>query len=193
MEESAADLLIRVATGAPRKLNEIDDSIPSALAAVLTKAAAQHASERFASVAEFRDEIRRWIGGEPVLTAPPGVFVRSWMLVRQKPQAAIGALALCLLALSTAVFAYTSIRNARDARIRAEVLEQHSEQMINVGTQAQQLLRAGEFETAIIPLAMLGKHLQAGGELEPGLIQYTEAFDDLYEALEERQPTKEKE
>lgn len=69
---------------APTAASITRDLDPS-LAAVLDKAVAFRASDRYSSAAEFADDLDRWLNGEQVEAANPGIWVRSSRWIGRHP------------------------------------------------------------------------------------------------------------
>ncbi len=97
----------------PRRLRS---QIPRDLAVICQKALAKNPARRYADMAAFAADLRRWLERQPVLARPPGPFLRvaSWMRRRPAPTAAltVGALALVVISI---LFA-----DARTARAHAD-------------------------------------------------------------------------
>lgn len=84
MNASLHEAVRRVAQDPPRDPRGLDASLPRALGAVLSKACAADAGNRYATAAEFAEDLRRWLRGEPV-TAGSGLRARLVRAVRSRP------------------------------------------------------------------------------------------------------------
>jgi hypothetical protein len=96
------------------------------LQAICAKALAYEPAERYASIAEFNEDIRRYLAGEPVSAHPPGVLYRAGKFVRRNGRAiALAAVAAAAL-LSAAGYAWMqrieSLQRMQEARAMANYL-----------------------------------------------------------------------
>ncbi len=97
----------------PRKLRS---RVPRDLAMVCLKALEKTPGRRYASMAEFAADLRRFLSGESVLAKPPGPAARAGKWLRRHPTlTAAGAVALAAFVGLAALFA-----DARAAREEAE-------------------------------------------------------------------------
>jgi WD40 repeat protein len=78
-------LLSKIEHDPPTPLRQIDRRIHPDLAAVIAKALAKDPADRYASAAELRDELRRFIEGRPVKTRPVPVYSRFWRWCKREP------------------------------------------------------------------------------------------------------------
>jgi serine/threonine-protein kinase len=107
----------------PRRLS---DRIPRDLETICLKAMAKERLHRYASAAELRDDLHRWLAGEPIQARPVGRVEKAWRWCRRRPrEAALSAVVvgLMLLAVAGGVW-YQQERAGRDAERalkRAEV------------------------------------------------------------------------
>ena len=84
---------------------------PGELGTVALKAMEKEPSRRYASAAEFADELRRWLANEPVEARPVSTMARAWRRVtRNRLRVAVAALVLA--AIGAAVF-YSSWTRGR--------------------------------------------------------------------------------
>ncbi len=77
----------------PRRLN---DRVPRDLETVCLKAMAKEPGRRYPSAADLRDDLRRFLAGEPVRARPAGAVERGWRWCRRNPRLAATSLALVL-------------------------------------------------------------------------------------------------
>jgi tetratricopeptide (TPR) repeat protein/tRNA A-37 threonylcarbamoyl transferase component Bud32 len=80
----------------PRRLR---DDVPRDLETVCLKAMAKDPARRYQAAAELRDDLRRWLGGEPVRARPVGRVERAWRRARRRPLVASLSAAVVLAVL----------------------------------------------------------------------------------------------
>jgi tRNA A-37 threonylcarbamoyl transferase component Bud32 len=78
----------------PRRLN---DAISPDLETICLKAMAKEPARRYPTAAAFRDDLRRWLNGEPIVARPAGIIERMWRWCRRKPVVASLTAALVLV------------------------------------------------------------------------------------------------
>jgi serine/threonine-protein kinase len=118
------------------------EPVPLALQAIVNRATEKDPADRYPSVEEFSDDLRRFVHGEEV-RARPDNFVRAlWRRVRHRPIAVMSAL---LIALSTAaavstISLYRGLEAERLSSIRGQTL---------AALVAQVTQRANDFDTLL--------------------------------------------
>jgi serine/threonine protein kinase len=80
-------------------------NIPPDLEAVCLKAMAKRPQERYGDCQELADDLRRWLGGEPVRVRRPGRAERLARWCRRRPRLALAAAAVALCLAAVAVIA----------------------------------------------------------------------------------------
>lgn len=86
-EGTLTEVLQRVATQEPPLPQSLNRKVPSELAAVCSKAMHRVAGGRYASAADFRDDLDRYLAGRPTIARPPGVVQhvgRAYRMNRRK-------------------------------------------------------------------------------------------------------------
>jgi len=142
--DSNSESLVKVQAGARHSFSESTqgETVPLALQAIVNRATAKDPSDRYPSVKELSDDLRRYIHGEEV-HANPDNFVRSlWRRVQRHPVAVMTGL---LIALSTAaaistVSLYRGLEAERVASVRGQTL---ADLVANVNQ------RVNEFDTLL--------------------------------------------
>ena len=81
----------------PTKIRKLNDSIPRELETVLSTAMDRDPARRYASAADFADDLERVVAREPILARPLGAWLRLHRWVQRNPWAA-GLLALFAVA-----------------------------------------------------------------------------------------------
>jgi serine/threonine protein kinase len=78
-------LLSQIEHDQPTPLRQIDRQVHPDLAAIVARALAKDPAERYATAAELRDELRRFIEGRPVKTRPVPSSARLWRWCKRNP------------------------------------------------------------------------------------------------------------
>jgi hypothetical protein len=104
-------LLGQIEHDPPTPLRQIDRRIHPDLAAIVAKTLAKDPAERYATAAELRDELRRFIEGRPVKTRPVPAYSRLWRWCKREPWLAganiAAAIATIVLAIVSTFAAWT--------------------------------------------------------------------------------------
>ncbi len=87
----------RVGSEVPRGARGISGKLPKPLAAILDTACAAKSADRYASAADFADDIRRYLSREPVRATNPGPWRRLIRSVERHPVTTTAAVCLILL------------------------------------------------------------------------------------------------
>jgi serine/threonine-protein kinase len=127
--------------------------IPAELRAIIRKATTYEASERYGSVAELAEDVRRFLRGDEVTVLPDNLFRKTWRWMNQHRQLA-AILLLSFLLISSVLTIGTLVRERaamRAARIREKKL---THLLTKVATQAHQIdSRFLQLENLLINLA----------------------------------------
>jgi serine/threonine protein kinase len=101
-----ADVLQQASTGAREPLvHAFGDAIPGELGAIISKASAAKKAERYASVADLADDLRRFLRGDAVLARPDSAWQRAVRsLGRHRQAAALTLLGLIIASLAGTAF-----------------------------------------------------------------------------------------
>jgi len=79
----------------PRPARTLRPDLPKSLAHILEHACAFEAADRYGSAALMRDDLRRWLNGEPISVGPQTLWMRFARLTIRHPVATVAL--LCLL------------------------------------------------------------------------------------------------
>jgi eukaryotic-like serine/threonine-protein kinase len=137
----------------PRRLN---DNIPRDLENICLKCLSKSPGDRYQSAEEFRQDLDRFLRGEPTLARPLSPWERAYRFCRRKPRVAallatvVGSVLLALAAISTGlVVTRQSLKETRiaEAKTRSALTraEQSEADAIAQKDLAQQHLRLAEF------------------------------------------------
>jgi tetratricopeptide (TPR) repeat protein len=191
-------LLYQVQHDEPKSVRSLNDRVPRDLETITHKAMAKEPARRYARAAELADDLRRFLGSEPIRARPVGRIEKFWRRCQRNPLPASLTAVLALVLVAGVASLAAMWRVAERERDRAEainefltekVLEQASPELNPRGagiTVAQLLDRAasrvhGDFqdqpaiEAAI--RATVGKTYQALGD-------YQKAEEHLRAAVE---------
>ena len=96
--------------------------VHAALQAIVARATRREPNERYASVNELANDIRRFVRDEPVSVYPEGLARRTVRAAARRPVLSMAVLSLCGLLASVAIIAGV-VRDARQTKRQAAVLE----------------------------------------------------------------------
>lgn len=123
----------------PRLLNP---AVDRDLETVCLKCLEKEQSHRYPSAAELRDELQRYLSGEPIRSRPIGPFTRAWRWCRRKPLAA--ALVASIVVLTAGVFLTVQLaQSAAQTRALAAV-QTDFEQTLDEATPTEEWLTRAE-------------------------------------------------
>ena len=147
---SRSELVEKVNAGARDSFSDVvqNEPIPLALQAIVNRATSKDISNRYPSVQEFSDDLRRYVHGEEVHARPDNLVRSLWRRVQRHPVAVMSAL---LIALSTAaaismVSLYRGLEAERIASSRGQTL---------AGLVANVSQRVNEFDTLLFQVERL--------------------------------------
>ncbi len=92
----------------PRQLNP---TIPVDLETICLKCLQKDASKRYATAAELRDDLQRWLDGEPILARPMSSVEKLFRWVRKHP--AVGCTVTIILLAVAAIVGILTNANSR--------------------------------------------------------------------------------
>lgn len=141
-------------------------SLPPELIAIHEKAASRKRKDRYQTVGDFADDIRRYLRGEAVLAKPDNTLQSSLRWIRQHSKLTlIGVMGIFLLSTSaTAMSMYSKQKAAVTAQIREKNLNAFLLQVTNQRIAIES--RFIEFEGYVEGLSTAVKHLYFGAPLK---------------------------
>lgn len=146
-ETPLATMRLASEASAPR-LRLLRPDLPRDLEIICAKALAPEASARYASAADFADELRRWLDGRPILARRASPLEIVWRWARRNPLPASLGLAL-------AVFLAAGVASLKLSRDDARAAEQAAKDRLFEAKieQARAARRSGNREEALQALA----------------------------------------
>ncbi len=128
-------LLHQVIHDEPRQPRSLNDRIPKDLETICLKAMAKEPSRRYTTAAEFAEDLRRHLRGEPIQARPITRAARAWRWSRRNPVVAGLLMAVLLLSLCVAVsavlfaFRETTHRQQAEATAKEALWQQYISDM----------------------------------------------------------------
>jgi len=161
--EIAASMAVTVSTLKRQLQGELDN--------ILLKALQSDTQQRYHSVAEFSDDIRRYLDGEAVLAHPPGLLYKSSKFISRYRYAVVAAFSI--FAMLTVFGLYSYIQSQRLSVQAAELAEQRDQAL----REQQRAETISDFLvdsfTQADPTKTLGKSLTADQILEATVSRLT--------------------
>ncbi len=125
---SKKELIEKVQSNSRRSFSETKQgqSVPLALQAIVERATSKDPADRYPSVEDFSDDLRRYVHGEEVQARPDNVFRAWWRRVQRHPVAVMSALLITIAtaAAITTFSLYRGLETERNAAARGQKLSQ---------------------------------------------------------------------
>lgn len=135
-----AEIAARTGRGAVRP-SALDRRLNREIDAIVAHCLASEKELRYASVAELAADVRRHLGGAPVLAHPPGISYRASKFVRQHLSLVVAAVLVCLSLVVASVVSTAAYWGAVRDRDRAELAQKTAEQNAHVSFAMNEFLR----------------------------------------------------
>jgi tetratricopeptide (TPR) repeat protein len=119
----AFELLLRVVEDEPRPLRSLNPRVDADLETITHKCLEKAAERRYATAAEFADDLDRWLAGEPITARPVSTMERIARNIRRHKAVSVGISAVLVL---IALGALLLLVQARRSLEREELLKQLS-------------------------------------------------------------------
>jgi WD40 repeat protein len=162
---SRAMMLHQVLHEEPRSPRRINDKIPRDLETVCLKAMAKEPARRYPSARELADDLRRWLGGEPIKARPVGRAEQTWRWCRRHPgQAALIATVVGLL-VTIAAGASGAAFWLNESRATARAHQAHAERAEKATLTAQAQYKDAVWQAGLGAARALRLRHRAGGRL----------------------------
>ncbi len=122
--ENRAAMLKQIAFEEPRKLTQVDPSIPRDLETIVHKAMAKSPDERYASAQELADDLRAFRACQPIMAKPPNAVDRLRKFTRRNQGLVTAAMIMMLLAIIGLAISNSMVAAQRVAADAARAAEQ---------------------------------------------------------------------
>ena len=90
-------LIRQVTQEEPRPLRQVDPTIPRDLETIVHTAIAKDPKDRYATAADLRDELERFLADRPIRSRPVSPPERYWRWCKRNPLLALASSAACVL------------------------------------------------------------------------------------------------
>ena len=124
--------VVKVLEEEPLAPHLLSPGVPQDLETICMKCLQKDPNRRYHSAAEFRDELGRYLRGDPILARPVGNLERVWRWCKRNPLSAglatTLALSLTIATIVTGYFAVTNHRMATESQRRADEYEELASQ-----------------------------------------------------------------
>jgi serine/threonine protein kinase/WD40 repeat protein len=98
----------------PCPLRQVDPTVPRDLDTIIQTAIAKDPKDRYATAAELRDELERFLSDRPIRSRPVSPLERYWRWCRRNPLLALASSAACALVIAIAIVStVAAYRNGR--------------------------------------------------------------------------------
>jgi serine/threonine-protein kinase len=117
--------IIHTEPARPRSLNP---AVPRDLETICLKCLRREPEQRYGSADALAADLKRWLGGEPILARPVGPVERLWRWCRRRPTMAALTVAVFLVTLAGLTLFFWQWRQAEAARRAEAVAKEKAEQ-----------------------------------------------------------------
>jgi tetratricopeptide (TPR) repeat protein/tRNA A-37 threonylcarbamoyl transferase component Bud32 len=161
------EVYAKIARDEPEPPRKIDPSVPWELEAVVLKALEKDPARRYATAAEFAEELRRHLAGEPVQARPVSDAVRLWRRA-VKQRAVLIPIAIALAVACGWAISVRSTRIAAEAHAEAQGLLEAARPPLE-RARAALYTNAVEVDAMLSAVGIAERHAMKALELAPSL------------------------
>ena len=109
----------------PRPLRQVDPTVPRDLDTIVHTAIARDPKDRYATAADLRDELERFLADRPIRSRPVSPLERYWRWCKRNPLLALASSAACALVIAIAVV--STVAAYRNGRLADQLKAQRDE------------------------------------------------------------------
>lgn len=120
------DVIMQVITRPAEPLQRVVRSLPRDLGVIAATCLEKEAERRYDSARALREDLSRWLRGDPIEARPPGLMYRAGKLLRRHRAVAAGVAAATLLTGCIAGYRIFELQNERVQRDVTTRLEDHA-------------------------------------------------------------------
>ena len=154
--ENSLTVLRQVERDPPTAPRSLRDNVPADLETICLKCLEKVPRDRYRSVEALREDLQRFLAGEPILARPVGVIERSWRWCQRNPLVAALAMSLLVMLVGSAVggmwmahnerLAYKAAEasRVREAAARVDIEESLIDMFVAKGNAARRRNNSGE-------------------------------------------------
>lgn len=163
---NVVETLKQVTGREPVPPRQLEPTIDRDLETICLKCLEKEPAKRYATAAELALDLRRFVGGHPIMARPVGRLSRSWRWCRRNRSVAIlGASVLLLMALGITVAGTLAIQQNRVATTLQSVLAQaQRDHALSIWDRARQLCEEGRIGYGLLILAKALEAVPEGPE-----------------------------
>jgi WD40 repeat protein len=170
---SAVETLLRVKTEEPVPISQLRPATPRDLETICQKCLQKEPGKRYATALGLADDLRRFLGGEPIHARPVGMLERTVKWVRRRPAVA-GLLAAVLLVTAAGMgLVFWQWQRAEDRASVAAAAQGVAEEKENRERQARREVE----RLSARSLLEQGQELCERGEVAAGLLHFVRALE----------------
>jgi eukaryotic-like serine/threonine-protein kinase len=123
--EDRHDLIRQVTQEEPRPLRQVDATVPRDLVTIVHTAFARDPKDRYATAADLRDELERFLADRPIRSRPVSPPERYWRWCKRNPILATASTAACVLTVAIAIV--STVATYRTGRLAGQLKVQRDE------------------------------------------------------------------
>ncbi len=125
-----ASLIRQVTQEGPKALRQLDPAIPRDLHTIVHTAIARDPADRYASAAELRDELDRFLSDRPIRSRPISPPEHYWRWCKRNPGLAVASTIACVMTIAIAILATAAA--AHNGRLATQLKDQRDEARQNL-------------------------------------------------------------
>lgn len=174
-DRNLADLLTAIKDHDPPPPSQVNPRLDREIDAIVLKALAKAPDRRYASVDGFSADVKRYLGGEPVLAHPSSVFYQLSKLVRRHLAVSMLATAVVVLIVAFGVTATTQALRLERQRAAAVDAEHRETEARAAAEEVNEFLR--QMLSAARPQNAQGQEITVGQLVDQAMLRADGAFD----------------